>query len=145
MRPYGAASRWWLAQSLRALDRALQERGNRLLLRRGPAREIVPRFAAEAAAGTVLWNRRYDAPGIRADAEIERTLATTDIAVRSFPGNLLGEPGAFGESPTVSVFTPFWRRLRAGIDAAPPSPAPGRIPLPSAPAPACDRLDDWQS
>jgi len=42
LRPFGGASRWWLAQSLRALDETLRKHGQRLVLRRGAAARIVP-------------------------------------------------------------------------------------------------------
>ena len=43
----GAAQRWWLHHSLAALGRSLAERGGRLILRRGPAGQVVPQVAAE--------------------------------------------------------------------------------------------------
>src|SRR5262245_53701022 len=56
-RPLGAASRWWLAQSLRALDGELRKRGGTLVLRRGSTLEIIPQVAAEADARAVYANR----------------------------------------------------------------------------------------
>lgn len=50
LRPHGGASRWWLAQSLRALERDLRRLGQRLVLRRGKAADMIPRLAREAQA-----------------------------------------------------------------------------------------------
>src|SRR5580704_11562408 len=55
MRRLGGAARWWLAQSLRALQADLQARGASLVLRRGPAAKIIPELAQEAQAGAVFW------------------------------------------------------------------------------------------
>ncbi|RAI31319.1 deoxyribodipyrimidine photo-lyase, partial [Rhodoplanes serenus] len=60
LRPLGAASRWWLAGSLRALAAALAERGGDLVRRRGPALRVVEAVVAETGAAEVVWNRRHD-------------------------------------------------------------------------------------
>uniref|UniRef100_UPI0013DB6CA1 deoxyribodipyrimidine photo-lyase n=1 Tax=Stenotrophomonas maltophilia TaxID=40324 RepID=UPI0013DB6CA1 len=41
----GGAWRWWLAQSLRHLAASLAAKGGRLILRSGPAADVVPRVA----------------------------------------------------------------------------------------------------
>jgi deoxyribodipyrimidine photo-lyase len=56
----GAASRWWLGQSLRALDESLRRRGSRLVVRSGPSIEVLPETARETAARLVCWNRLYE-------------------------------------------------------------------------------------
>ena len=40
-RPMGGATRWWLAQSLRSLQKSLGAHGVPLLLRKGPTAEII--------------------------------------------------------------------------------------------------------
>src|SRR5687768_429218 len=59
IRRRGGASRWWLHHSLASLRADLEAKGARLVLRRGPAAEIVPAVAAELNSGAVFWNRRY--------------------------------------------------------------------------------------
>ena len=49
--PPGAASRWWLHQSLRALDHRLREAGSGLVFRRGPALETLRALVKETGAG----------------------------------------------------------------------------------------------
>ena len=49
-RPLGGASRWWLAQSLRALGKALHEKGCQLVLRRGRASFLAACGPASGAA-----------------------------------------------------------------------------------------------
>ncbi|HEY0707720.1 MAG TPA: deoxyribodipyrimidine photo-lyase, partial [Polyangia bacterium] len=53
----GAASRWWLHQSLRALDHALRSLGSRLILRRGPFAATLRALADETGADAVTWTR----------------------------------------------------------------------------------------
>src|ERR1700744_1470336 len=57
-REWGAASKWWLDKSLRALDEALRAKGSRLILRKGDPAMIVPALAGELGA-EVFWNRLY--------------------------------------------------------------------------------------
>ncbi len=56
-RPPGAASRWWLAQSLRALDADLRKAGSALVLRKGTAARTIAQVARSAGASAVFWNR----------------------------------------------------------------------------------------
>jgi deoxyribodipyrimidine photolyase len=69
--PLGAASRWWLAQSLRALDASLKRLGQILVLRRGTAADMIPAVAKEANAASVNWI----ASDIAGHAAIEREVA----------------------------------------------------------------------
>src|ERR1700754_2262307 len=54
-RPLGGASRWWLAQSLRALQESLNAVGSHLLLRKGAAEEIIADLARRTGAQAVFW------------------------------------------------------------------------------------------
>ena len=45
-RPLGGAARWWLAQSLRSLQKGLHAIGGALVLRKGPAARIIAELAA---------------------------------------------------------------------------------------------------
>src|SRR5215472_4495384 len=69
--PPGAASRWWLHQSLTALAAALDARGSRLIVRRGPSAQTLETLAAETGAGAVHWNRRYEPAVIVRDAAVK--------------------------------------------------------------------------
>ncbi len=115
----GGASRWWLHHSLAALDAALREKGSRLLVRRGNAREIIPALVAESGAEAVHWNRRVEPAGIEIDREIKRRLQDDGVTARSFPGNYLHEPWNVlnKQNAPYKVFTPYWKALLSlGID-----------------------------
>ncbi|MEQ8953661.1 MAG: deoxyribodipyrimidine photo-lyase, partial [Gammaproteobacteria bacterium] len=68
----GAASRWWLQQSLHSLDNSL---GRQLQVYRGNSREILTRLAAEHQASTILWNRCYEPWRIQQDRQLNESLA----------------------------------------------------------------------
>ena len=63
----GAASRWWLHQSLAALEEGLRLRGSRLIIRQGPVLEALRQLVKETGAKKVLWNRRYEPKVIARD------------------------------------------------------------------------------
>jgi len=109
MRPLGGATRWWLAQSLRALAASLEPHGQRLVLRRGRAADVLPAVVTDSDAHAVFWNRRV--AGADSDAQLEAALRRAGIAVQTFPANLLFEPETDARMPR--VFTAFWRRMLA--------------------------------
>ena len=57
---YGGASRWWLHHSLADLGRRIEERGSRLILRRGDSIEHLAAIAEETGAKTIHANRHYE-------------------------------------------------------------------------------------
>uniref|UniRef100_UPI00356A02D8 deoxyribodipyrimidine photo-lyase n=1 Tax=Actibacterium sp. TaxID=1872125 RepID=UPI00356A02D8 len=70
----GAAPRFRLGLSIADLSARLDRRGSRLILRRGPAHEVLRALIAETGAGAVYWSRLYD-PASRARAtEIKASL-----------------------------------------------------------------------
>jgi len=143
-RAMGGASRWWLHHSLAALAEALSTRGVGLVLRRGPAAEVIRRLVEETGAAAVFWNRRYEPWASRRDAAIKTDLRNRGVEVRSFNSALLREPWEI-ETRTggpYKVFTPFWKALRATVETATPTPPPARLPAPAR-MPAGDTLGDW--
>jgi deoxyribodipyrimidine photo-lyase len=142
LRHLGGASRWWLAGSLRALDADLRTLGQRLVLRRGKAADVVPSVAQNARAQTVYWNRRYDRPGIAVDEAVIAALKARGIGGGTFPGSLLVEPKKLTPNGPMRVFTPFYKRILALDALRTPQPAP--TSLPPAPQAGGDTLEDWQ-
>jgi len=125
----GAASRWWLQQSLEKLSAALAKAGAPLVIRRGPSLESLRKLAKECSATHVAWNRRYEPAVIQRDTGIKKALADDGLAVESFNGSLLFEPMhvATKEGRPNQVFTPFWRALLAREEPAEPGAAPKRL------------------
>jgi len=144
VRPLGGAARWWLAQSLRALEATLQSVGGRLVLRRGPTAEIITTVAREVRAQAVYWNDIAQAPYLAIARQLKATLATLGITARNFPGDLLVSPADIRtkDGRGLRVFTPFWRRVLAQGDPPRPQPAPQELHGPA--EVASDALEDWQ-
>lgn len=129
----GAASRWWHHQSLLDLDRALNKRGSKLLLRRGPTEKALLDLAAESGARSIFWNRRYEPAVIARDRNLKTLLRERGLAVESFPGNLLFEPWTIKNTAgkPFRVFTAFWKACLT--EPAPPAEKaiPQRIQAPA--------------
>ncbi len=133
----GAASRWWLHQSLTRLEESLRGKGSRLIVRRGAAAERLLELAAETKARHVFWNRVYEPAALQRDSEIEPKLQGSGVAAKSFNGSLLFEPGSLRTTSggTFQVFTPFWKalwnergRVRGTTKAPGTMAAPGTCP-----------------
>jgi deoxyribodipyrimidine photo-lyase len=107
----GAASRWWLHQSLQSLDDRFRRLGMRLILRRGPSLDALRSLVRESGANAVFWNRRYEPALRKRDARIEQCLLSDGLHVETFNSALLYEPGKIKNSSgkPFLIFTPFWR------------------------------------
>jgi deoxyribodipyrimidine photo-lyase len=129
----GGASRWWLHQSLAALEASLAARGSRLIVRRGPSTETLRQLAAETGAGAIYWNRRYEPVILARDRSLKGTLGASGLVAESCPGNLLFEPWTIRntEREPFHVFTPFWRACLRMPTPPQPKPASGHIPAPA--------------
>jgi deoxyribodipyrimidine photo-lyase len=127
----GAASRWWLHQSLAGFDRQLRKLGSRLTIRTGPSLAALQSLCAETGADAVFWNRRYEPAVFERDAQVAEAVQGR-IEANSFPGYLLHEPGSIltKTGAPYQVFTPFWKACQALPEPANPQPAPVRVPAP---------------
>lgn len=128
----GAASNWWLDASLRALSRELEERGSRLIIRRGPTSTALVELIEKTKASGVFWNRVYRPPTIQRDRELKSELRKREIAAESFNASLLFEPGTIlnNSGKPFAVFTPFWRACLAKAVAAPVHDPPPKLRAP---------------
>ncbi|MEO0616780.1 MAG: deoxyribodipyrimidine photo-lyase [Pseudomonadota bacterium] len=125
----GAASRWWLHQSLAALGRDIASRGASLALRRGVALDALRAVSAETGATAVFWNRLYEPGAIARDKAIKTALQDDGVAVHSHNGALLQEPWEVmtKTGTPYRVFTPYWRAARAQLHRPDPLAAPATI------------------
>jgi deoxyribodipyrimidine photo-lyase len=130
--PPGAASQWWLHHSLLHLQAALEKRGSRLIIRRGPAEEALSVLAAESCATTIFWNRCYEPAAIARDTALKHRLNESGVAAESCPGNLLFEPWTIRNKSAkpFQVFTAFRRACLAMSAPAAPKAAPEQISAP---------------
>ncbi len=139
----GAAPRYRLGEGVAVFAAALREKGVRLILRRGPALEVLRELIDETGAEAVYWNRLYDPISKARDTDVKAALKEAQVEAKSFAGHLLFEPWAV-ETKTggfYKVFTPMWKMVRSR-DVADPLTAPSKIAGPED-WPASDDLADW--
>ena len=131
-RAIGAASRWWLDKSLRALDADLRARGGRLILRRGDAEAELRRLVEETGADQVFMNRLFEPEAFARDADIAHGLKADGVECRGFNATLMCRPGAVlnGSGQPYKVFTPFLKALLAAAEAPAGRDAPEAITVP---------------
>ncbi len=140
----GAAPKFRLGLGIGEFARTLEQKGSRLILRRGPAQEALQQLIEETGARSVYWSRQYDPDAVTRDSRIKGTLKDQGVEARSYGGHLMFEPWTV-ETKTggyYKVYTPFWRAVKdRDVDA--PLKAPAQIPAPEA-WPASDDLDTWK-
>jgi deoxyribodipyrimidine photo-lyase len=119
----GAASRWWLHQSLQRLSKDLSRHGVELRLFEANSVEKIPQLADACSADAVVWTNRHEPDRIKHESTIERTLRERGISVRRFRDELLAGPDRFlttSKQTPYKVFTPFYQRLRRELDLSQP-------------------------
>jgi len=112
----GAASRWWLHQSLETLDAELQ---NKLVVLKGDPQDLIPELVAKHNIKQVCWNRCYEPWRSARDTTIKQALRETGVEVTSCNGSLLVEPwtNLKDDGTPYRVFTPFYRKaMSRGIE-----------------------------
>jgi len=126
----GAASRWWLHQSLCALSEQLHGRGSRLIIREGETLATLRALISETGATQVHWNRCYEPALIARDSRLKQALRAEGIECASHNAALLSEPWALktGSGEPYRVFTPYWRRLGPRLEEDAALLAPARAP-----------------
>ena len=105
----GAASKWWLHQSLTKLNESLD---GKLLVYQGNPHEILNKLIEEQEVSYVTWNRCYEPWRIDRDKEIKRNFEDKNVAIESFSASLLWEPWTISkdDGTPYRVFTPFYKK-----------------------------------
>ena len=139
-----AAPKWRWGLGVERFAKALEERGSRLVLRRGRAAEALLALAREAGAAGVWWSRLYGPEARERDEAVRDRLEAEGIEVRQFAGQLLFEPGEVRTATggAYRVYTPMWRAVK-DRDVPSPDPAPKSLRPPEA-WPASDDLAAWE-
>ena len=141
----GAAVRWWLHESLHALDASLRARGSRLVFRLGPTAQALLSLARETGATQVYWNRRHEPGAILREMALRHELEDNGVLGHGFDSSYLAEPGTLRSSGNAPyrVFTPFHRAFVATVRVAAPEGSPPGFHGPIA-WPSSLRLEDLQ-
>ena len=131
----GAASRWWLHNSLQSLQGDLRRLGSRLVIRIGEPLAELRRLIKESGAEAVCWNRLYETPLMERDRRIKSAIREAGLEVHSFNSSLLFEPWDVLTKAGLpyQVFTPFWKACLRDTEPELPEQAPSMIPA----------FDDW--
>lgn len=121
----GGAQRWWLHHSLTSLAEDLEKCGSRLILRRGPAEDVLRALLQETGARRIHAIRHYE-PWWR------KTEAALDDVLRLHDGNHLVpvEQIRNGSGEPYRVYSAFWRKLQQQLPPGTPVAAPETIPAP---------------
>lgn len=140
----GAAPKMRIGMSVRELSRDLEARGNRLVLRRGPALAVLRGLISETGARSVWWSRLHDPLSRRRDDEVIRALSIEGVETRTYPGHLLHEPETVrtGAGGPFRVYAPFLKALRVR-DPGESLSSHSRLAAPTS-WPESDRLEDWE-
>lgn len=110
----GSASRWWLQQSLAALDASLD---GRLWVFRDDPLKLIPRLIQEQGITAIHWNRCYEPWRVSRDKKLKQQLQDDGVDVSSHNGSLLFEPWQTlkQDGTAYKVFTPFYRNAMATL------------------------------
>ena len=130
--PPGAAAKWWLGHSLADLITSLEQRGSRLIIRRGPTAEALGFPIAETGAAAVFWNRRYEPAVATRDVGLKAKLHEWGLVAEGFNGSLLFEPSAIRNQrgDPFRVFSAFWRACLTHSVTPTAKGTPKRFPSP---------------
>jgi deoxyribodipyrimidine photo-lyase len=126
----GAASRWWLRESLIKLNESLE---GKLCLAKGDAQEVLLGLIKSTKAKAVYWNRCYEPWRIQRDTKIKDTLRDAGIEAKSYNGSLLFEPHTVlkKDGTPYKVFSPFYKKgcLGKGAGLHAPKAVPQNLKL----------------
>jgi deoxyribodipyrimidine photo-lyase len=138
-RRMGAAQRWWLHHSLKALRKHIAALGASLVLRRGRSSTELARLVKETGATAIHAHRHYEPWWQKAEAEVAEHLPLV-----LHEGNLLVNPRSVlnGSDERYRVFTPWFRKLQEQMQPPVPLPRPEMITPPEV-IPESDSLDAW--
>ena len=111
----GGASRWWLHQSLKALDASLKQFGGALALRRGQTHDIFAQILRETGATAVHATQSFEPFGTRSENNTAALCREHGVAFHLHPGRLLYAPEDIvtKDGRPYRVFTPFWKACLA--------------------------------
>ena len=139
----GAAPKWRLGAGLDHFISQLASIGVRVVLRSGPALDVIQKLVRETGSDTVYWTRQYDPASVARDTAVKSQLRSQGVQAKSFGGHLLFEPWTV-ETKTggpYRVYTPFWNSVKSrdlpDLVAAPKAAVPFSGPIDS------EALDDW--
>ncbi|WP_026172528.1 cryptochrome/photolyase family protein [Asticcacaulis benevestitus] len=128
-RPLGAASKWWLYHSLKALGEDLRSFGSRLIIERGAAQVTLESLANKYRVKTIICSHTFDPAYEEHDLHLQNELKASGLTLNRLNTSLLTEPNQVktGEGKPFRVFTPYFKALQASgacdVDRLPEKPS----------------------
>ncbi len=140
----GSASSWWLHYSLISMDTELRKRGSRLILRAGPATQVLEALTVETGATAVYTLAAHEPWASALETKAHEALTARSVTFKRLTGALLKRPDALRTKAgqPFKVYTPFWRALLSSEPPQDPLPAPDTIKAPTE-WPNSDELSSW--
>ena len=129
----GAASRWWLHHSLKALSERLEELGSPLVLLEGPADEALTKLARSVGADRLALTESIEPDAQEHDDHVEHELGKAGVETDRYAANLLWPVGSVmtKSGDPYQVFSPFWKAGMASGRSRPPRNSTHRPSRPS--------------
>lgn len=139
----GAASRWWLHHSLKALSERLEELGSPLVLLEGPADEALTKLARSVGADRLALTESIEPDAQEHDDHVEHELGKAGVETDRYAANLLWPVGSVmtKSGDPYQVFSPFWKAGMASGEPDEPLSPPKKLSAPSKSAKSV-KLDD---
>ena len=134
----GGAQRWWLHHSLASLADALEAKGSRLILRRGPAAEVLSTLVEETGATAIHGLRHYEPWWRDAEEKLGERMCLHD-------GNHLVpvDRAKTGSGQPFKIYSSFWKGIQSMLPPEAPIAAPRTIAAPTK-WPKSEALKDWE-
>jgi deoxyribodipyrimidine photo-lyase len=113
-RPLGAASKWWLHQSLKLLDEDIRALKSRLIVLKGKTNAVLEVLIQKTGAKTVICAHTFDPKAEHFDDNLADLLKTRHIDFIRHNATLLTPPNWLRtrDGKPFRVFTPFYNSLR---------------------------------
>ncbi|MCX6990980.1 MAG: deoxyribodipyrimidine photo-lyase [Chlamydiae bacterium] len=126
----GAASKWWLHYSLKSLSDSLEEKGARLIVRKGPTLKVFKELIKDTGASAVFWHSRVEPFARKEEESVKELLKSLSCESFSFWDNMLFVPGDIlnGQGEPYKVFTPFYNKCMKVGEIKSPLKTPRVVP-----------------
>jgi len=113
----GAASNWYLQQSIYALKKDLAKHGLNLVTVQGQPASTLLHLSREVKANRVIWNRIYEPHWQQCDRLVEEELRKAGLETESHHDQSLLRPGTvYNQSgKPYRVFTAFWKKIEPDL------------------------------
>lgn len=125
----GAASKWWLHEALKDLQKSFLKLDIKLILRRGSPEIVLRDLIQATGARSITWTQCFEPSTNLRDKKLTKSLIDSGYSVKIFDGYTLFEPGTIltANNTPFKVYTPFSRACFSKARFSPSLPAPVKI------------------